>query len=141
MLKRRRAVSVAIGQRGPELHAIQPSRVVGGRSLGVRNRVAGRHDVHAAGAKHGFLAKAVVVDDLALEQPRDRLQPHVRMRRDVHRHPLGKREGAEPIEEAPRSDHAAPPHRKRPRDTQRAERDLVVLVLVEPPLRRTQCDQ
>ena len=86
MLKRWSAVPLAIGQRGPELHAVQPSCVVGRRALGVGDRVTGRHDVHTAGAKHRLFAKAVVVDDLAFEQPCHRLQPHVRMRRNVHRH-------------------------------------------------------
>jgi hypothetical protein len=73
------AVSVAVRQRRSELNAIQSSGVVGRCPLRVSDRMARSHDVHAIGAKHRFLSEAVVMDHLALEQPRDRLQPHVRM--------------------------------------------------------------
>ena len=51
-------------------------------------------------------AEAVVVEHLALEQPRDRLEADVRVGRHVHR--LSRREGerAVGVEEAPRSDQA-----------------------------------
>jgi hypothetical protein len=100
--------------------------------------MARRHDVHPAGPENSLLAKAVVVHHLALEQPRHRLQAHVRMGRHVHGRAPGERQRSESIEKTPRPDHAAAPHRQRARDAKRAESHFVVRVLVEAPLRRAE---
>jgi hypothetical protein len=107
-------VSVAIGQRGPELNSIQASCVVGRRSLGVGNGMTGGHHIDTTGAKNGFLPEAVIVHHFSFEQPRHRLQAHVRVGRHVHRHPLSERKRPEPIEKAPRADQAPPLDRQRP---------------------------
>src|SRR5688572_12418324 len=107
VLKRSSVIPVRIWQRGPQLDTVQPAGVVPRCALCMRYSVAGGHDIHATGTKDGFVAEAVIVNDLALEEPRHRLQAHVRMRRHVHWRAVFKRQRAEAIEETPGSDEPA----------------------------------
>ena len=92
------------------------------RPLRVRDAVTGRHHVDAARAQRAFTAEAVVMDDLAVEQPGDGLQAHVRMRRDVHRRAFAEGERPEAIEKAPRPDQASAAQGQRALHTNRADR-------------------
>ena len=78
---------------GSATHSWTPCSVVGrrGRDLGVADAAAGRHQVELAGAHHGLVPSAVAVLDLPREQPADRLQAGVRVRRDAHAAGLGRR--------------------------------------------------
>ena len=69
--------------RHPELHAVQRSLVATRRLLGVRDAAPGGHEVELAGPDDLLGAEAVPVQDLAVEQPGDRLEPDVGMRPDV----------------------------------------------------------
>src|SRR5678815_4514778 len=131
VLKRRWPMAVAVWKRGPELHAVQAARVVDRCPLCVRDGPPRRHDVHAAGTKECFLLQAVVVHDLAVEQPRDRLQTDVWMRSDVHAAALRERRWSEAIEEAPRSDESFALDRQCTDDGKLAERDLACGIRVE----------
>ena len=68
-----------VGQRDPELHAVQQGGVRRA-DLGVRDPVPAGHEVELAGADHRVGAEAVAVLDLAGEQPADRREPRVRVR-------------------------------------------------------------
>ena len=105
-----RARGLQRGQRDPELETVQPAILVracsGRRLLGVRDPVAGRHQVQLSGLDQGEVAEAVAVQHLAVDQPRDGLQAAVRMRRHLHAGAVTERVGPEVVEEAPRADHA-----------------------------------
>jgi hypothetical protein len=73
--------------------------------LGVGDPVPGRHQRELPGAEPDVAAEGVAVVDLALEQPRHRLQPGVRMRRDLHAGPGGDVVGAVVVDERPRTHH------------------------------------
>ena len=108
VLERACRLAVGVRQRNPQLDAVQ---CVGlrRRDLRVGDAVTARHEVHLAGAHHAVHAAGVAVLDLAVEQPRDRLQAGVRVRRHVHAvafevaHGLG----AVVVDEAPRADEGA----------------------------------
>jgi hypothetical protein len=126
MVERSRHVAIRVAERHPQLHAVQTPCVFARRLLGVRDAAARRHHVDPTGAQYRFLAKTVVVDDLAIEQPRDGLQSDVRVRRDVHRLSVGERERTKSIEKTPRADETLVLHRQRARDRQRAETQFAI---------------
>ena len=76
-------VAVGIGQRHPQLRAVQDGGRRGGH-LGVADPCACCHEIQLAGPDHRVNTGAVAVFDLAAEQPTDGLQSGVRMRRHVH---------------------------------------------------------
>lgn len=76
-------VAGMLGERNPQLHTVQ-NRGRGRRRLGMANAVAGGHEVHLAGAYQTAAPVGVHVGNLALEQPRHRLQPNVWVRGNVH---------------------------------------------------------
>jgi hypothetical protein len=118
------AVPVRIGQGDPQLDAMQDGRARTGH-LGVADACARGHQVEFTRPDDGAHARAVAVLDLAAEQPADRLQPGVRMRRHVHARPGSDVVRTVVVDEAPRSDERAlalwqgPAHPDRPRTTQR----------------------
>jgi hypothetical protein len=61
----------------------------------------GGHDVHTARPSDCLAAKAVVVQNLSIEQPCDGLQTHVRMRRHIHRLALSERQWSKPVQKTP----------------------------------------
>src|SRR2546422_9531721 len=69
MLERCRTAPMLVGECRPELHAVQTTRVLQWRALGMRDGIAGRHHVHSASAEHRFIAQAVIVKDLAFKKP------------------------------------------------------------------------
>src|SRR5580693_2825152 len=91
----------------PELHAVH---LAGGRLpgvFGVGDRASSRHQVELAGPDHLVVAEAVRMAGLALQEPRDGVQPDMGMRAD--RHPFGRGgwERSKSIEEAPGAYHAS----------------------------------
>ena len=56
------------------------------------------------------------MNELAVEEPRHGLQPHVRMRADVHGRRIRERQRAEAVEKTPGANEAPPLHREHPRD-------------------------
>jgi hypothetical protein len=108
VVERPRGVPVPLGQRHPELDAVQ--RLGGrGRDLRVADAVPAGHQVQLAGPDHRVRAEAVAVLDLAGEQPAHRLQPGVRVRGDVHRAGAGDLVRAVVVGEAPRADQRPRP--------------------------------
>src|SRR6266511_1368286 len=107
VLEVRTGVAVPVGQRGPELDAVQRGGVVCRRLLGVGDRPPGGHQVELARADELPRAEAVAVQYLAGEQPAHRLQAGVRMRRYPHAGAPGEVFGAVVVQEAPGADHAA----------------------------------
>lgn len=103
-------VHVAVGVRegDPELGAVQEPGVGAGALLGVADRVARGHEAQFSGAYRLEAAQAVAVQDLAVVEPADRLQSHVRVGRHLHAGLVGDVVGAVVIDEGPRADHAAP---------------------------------
>ena len=97
------AVPRVIGQRHPQLDAVQHGRAGQGH-LGVADAAPGGHQVQLAGTDRRVVPVAVAVLDLAGEEPAHGLQPGVRVRRD--RHPAGVRDGIGPVVvgEAPGAD-------------------------------------
>jgi hypothetical protein len=116
VLKQRGHVTVAIRQGDPELHAAQAAAVLGRGPLRVGNGGARGHDIDAAWSKQRFVSEAVVMNELAVEEPRHGLQPHVRMRANVHGRRIRERQRAETVEKAPGANEAPPLHREHPRD-------------------------
>ena len=115
-----------LGQRHPQLGAVQ----LGGAGRGdlrVADAATGGHQVDLARADQGVVAGGVPVLDLPGEQPAHRLQPGVRVRRDLHAAGVGDPVGTVVVDEAPRADQRAlalrqrAAHGHRPRS---AERDL-----------------
>ena len=74
--------------------------------FGVCDAAARCHHVHATRTEEPLKAEAVVVNHLAVDQPRHRLEPDVRMWCHVHWFPLVERERAESIEKTPGAHHA-----------------------------------
>jgi hypothetical protein len=107
MLEARRTGRLRRRQRDPQLQAVQRGAVPIRGLLGVRDPTPGRHQVELARPDHREAADAVSMQHLAVEQPSDRLQATVRMRRHLHARPGEDRVGAEVVGEAPRSDHPA----------------------------------
>ena len=77
--------------------------------LGVGDAVAGGHEVQLARPDQLHAADAVAVQHLALDQPAHRLQPGVRVRRDVHAGRVADVVRPVVVDEAPGPDH--PPAR------------------------------
>jgi hypothetical protein len=80
------------------------------------------------------------MNELAVEEPRHGLQPHMRMRADVHGRRIRERQRAEAIEKTPEANEALPLHREHPRDGQRTERDVAAGVRLELMFGRPQRD-
>src|SRR5215469_16070504 len=76
----------------------------------------GRHEVELTRPDQLLAAKAVPVQHVAGEQPGHRLQPDVRMRRDVHAGNTVDVRWAVVVDEAPRADAAAQPEGQQPAD-------------------------
>jgi hypothetical protein len=140
MLKQRRHMTVAIRQRDPELRAAQAAAVLSRGPLRVGDGGARGHDVDAAWSKQRFVPEAVVVNELAVEEPGHSLQPHVRMRANVHRRRIREREWTEAVEKTPGANEAPPLHREHARDGQRTERDVASGERFEPMFARPQRD-
>ena len=117
----RRAVAMGVRQRDPQLDSVEPACILRRCFLGVRDAAAGGHEVEFAGPREPFAAEAVVVDHFAVEQPRDCLQAHVRVRSDVHRLAFRERERAEAVEEPPRTNQTARARGQRAADLHSAE--------------------
>ena len=115
----------------PELDAIESPRVIARRLLGMRDPAPRRHDVYSPGTQHRFVAEAVVVNDFALEEPGDGLQPDVRVRRHIHRLAFVERQRAKAVEEAPRAHEAPILDRQRARNRQCAKVDVTSRIGVE----------
>src|SRR5581483_10077845 len=125
VVRERRIRGTRILRKGdPQLGPVQRGGARGG-DLGVTDPSTSRHQVELAGAYEGVVAGAVAVLDLAGEEPRDRLQPDVRVGRDAHAATDGDVVRAVVIDEAPRADQGAfargesTPHGHRPRAAQR----------------------
>jgi hypothetical protein len=100
-----RAVGGFRRQGDPELHGMQAA--AGGDGIfGVRNAVAGSHEVHFAGADDLVVAQAVVVQRFALYHPGEGLQADVRMCAHMHAAIRRKIHGAEMVKKAPGTHHA-----------------------------------
>ena len=114
VLPPRRGTAVGVGQRHPQLHAVQQVRVRHRGVLGVRDARPGGHQSESARLHQLVAAETVAVVDRALEQPADRLQPDVRVRR--HLHARCGRDIVRPVvvDEAPRPDQAPPEVRQQP---------------------------
>ena len=134
VLEERRRVARMIGQRDPELHAVEAGGGIR-RDLGMLDAGPRRHQVHRARLNERHAADAVAVLDLARVEPTDGLEPGVRMRRHIHRAAPGHRVRAVAVDEAPGSDEAAlllrqgPAHRHRPGA---AERHLARFEKLDP---------
>jgi hypothetical protein len=76
-------IPVRVGQGHPQLDTVEDRGVRGGH-LRVRDAVAASHQIELSGADERMGAEAVTVLDRAAEEPAHRLQPCVRMRRQVH---------------------------------------------------------
>src|SRR6185436_12782133 len=97
----------------------------------MRDAAAAGHQVHAARPRDGFISEAVVMHDLALDEPRHRLNADVRVRRDVHRLLVGERDRAVAVEEAPPPDQPPAAHRQRPPDGEVAERHFAAAMFLQ----------
>ena len=116
VLKQRRHVTGAIRQGDPELRAVQAAAVLGRGPLRVGNGGTRGHHVDAAGSEQRFVTEAVVMNELAVEEPRHGLQPHVRMRANIHGRWIRERQRTETVEKAPGTNEALPLYREHPRD-------------------------
>src|ERR1700741_2250284 len=97
-------MTVTIRQCDPELHAAQAPAVPGRSPLRVGNGRTRGHHIDAALSKQRFVSEAVVVNELAVEEPRHGLQPYVRMRANVHGRRILERQRTEAVEKAPGAD-------------------------------------
>ena len=80
-------IAGGIRQRRPQLHTMQNGRRVAiawQRHFRVANSGAGSHQIELTRANDRVYARTVAVFHLAAEQPADRLQSSVWMRRNVH---------------------------------------------------------
>ena len=111
MLERRVAVAGRLGLRHPELDPVQCSRTP--RVLfGMGDPVAGGHQVELSGTDQLLRPEAVEVEHLALDQPRHRLQAHVRVRAYAERAGRVRGDRAHVVGETPGADGLARPVRK-----------------------------
>ena len=94
----------------------------------MRDPVTRCHHVHTARTQHRLVAQAIVMNNLAIMKPGDRLQADVRVGSHVHGFSLVERQWAEPVQKAPWSNKAAVLHRKRSRDRQRSEAQCPVRI-------------
>jgi hypothetical protein len=131
MLKQRRHVTVAIRQGDPELRAAQAAAVLNRSPLRVGNRGTRGHDIDAACSKQRFVSEAVVMHELAVEEPRHGLQSHVRMRANIHRRRIRERQRSETVEKTPGPNQAPPLYGKHPRHGQRTERHVAAVERLE----------
>jgi hypothetical protein len=122
MFERRIAVSRPFGQRYPELHSTQRSRVVARRLFRVRDPSSGGHQIQLARSDDAFVPETVAMKDLAVEKPRHGLQPDMRMWRDVHRFRSGEGERTVAVEKTPRPDETVLAHGKRAADVELTDR-------------------
>ncbi len=104
MLEGRSCVASCLGERYPELHAVQFTRGDAGILLRVRDTLARGHEVQLAGRDQLLAAQAVSMDNRPVVEPRHGLQPNVRMRRDVKTILKTKRRGSNVVDETPRAD-------------------------------------
>ena len=109
MLESRIDQAAGVGQRDPELNAVQGRVVLGRRLLGVRDASPGRHQVELTRPDQLLGAQAVPVQHVPCQQPGDRLEADVRMRRHVHPGHAVDVHRAVVIDEAPGADAAAQP--------------------------------
>lgn len=93
------------GERHPELGAVQERAMAVRRLLGVGDGPAGRHQAQFPRPYGLQAAEAVAVQHLALVQPADGLQAHVRMRRHLHPGLVDDVVGTVVVDEAPAADH------------------------------------
>jgi len=120
-------VTVGVGQRHPQLHAVQHGGGRGG-DLGMADARARGHEIQLAGPHHRVHTRAVAMLHLTVEQPTDGLQSGVGMRRHVH--PYASSHVVRPVVvgETPRPDQRPLPLRQRtshpdgPRSAQRPPR-------------------
>jgi hypothetical protein len=66
-LERRVHASDGIGERHPQLYAVQRARVLDRRLFRVCDATAGGHYVYSAGSRDGFTAETVVVKYFAVQ--------------------------------------------------------------------------
>src|SRR5262252_10706094 len=76
------------------------------------NATSCRHPIHRAGADRHHRAKAVAVDDLAVEQVCDGSEVDVRMRADINALADAELGGPHLVEENKRADHLSHPGRQ-----------------------------
>ena len=119
--ERGRAVAGRLRLGHPQLHAVELAAVAAGRLLGVGDAVPGGHQVELPGPDDLLAAEAVAVQDLAGDQPGDRVQAGVRVRADIQTLGLGDQLRPHVVGEAPGPHGPSlpagerPPHRHRPR--------------------------
>jgi hypothetical protein len=105
-----------LGQRDPQLEAVQHRRPARGRFFGVGDAPARRHQVQLTRPDQLPAVKAVPVQHQALEQPADGLQADVRMRRNPHAGTAADLVRSVMVEKAPGADGAQRPLRQQPAD-------------------------
>jgi hypothetical protein len=110
------AVPFGLGQRDPQLQAVQHGRAARGRLFRVGDAAARGHQVQLARPDQLPAAEAVPVQHQALEQPADGLQADVRMGRDLHTGTPADLVRAVVVEEAPGADGTQRPLRQQPAD-------------------------
>jgi hypothetical protein len=104
VLERPGSVPGQLGQRNPQLDALQPAAVVAGGLLRVAHRVARGHQVELAGLDDLLGAEAVAVEHLTVREPGDGLQADMRVRSDIQATVLGDVGRAHVVGEAPGAD-------------------------------------
>src|SRR5215217_5493654 len=118
-------MAVPLRQGCPQLYAMQDRRVIEWTLLRMRNRMTGGHQIQLAWYHQLVTAHTVPVQHLPRDQPADRLQSGVRVRRNLHPRRAADVIRAIEVDETPGADHAAltvgqrAGHRHRPRATQR----------------------
>jgi hypothetical protein len=119
-------LAVGVGQHDPELRAVQEPGVDDRRLLRVRDPVPGGHQGELARTELHVAAERVTVVHRALEQPRHRLQPGVRVWRHLHPGSRGDVVGAVVVDERPGPDHPPAQGGQQPADAGAlAEEDLL----------------
>jgi hypothetical protein len=101
---------VALGQRDPDLDALQALRApacLGIGAFGVDDAAAGRHPVDVAGRDRLDEAEAVAMDDFTREEIGDGGEADMRVRANVDAAAGRELDRAELVEEDERADHAA----------------------------------
>lgn len=101
MLEVRVHVAAGVGERDPQLGAVQQPGVRAGALLGVADRAARGHEAQFPWAYGLEAAQAVAVQDLAVVEPADRLESHVRMGRHLHAGLVGDVVGAVVVDRCP----------------------------------------
>jgi hypothetical protein len=101
VLERPSPVPSRLGQRDPQLDALQCAAVVTGGLLRVAHGVARGHQVQLAGLDHLLGAEAVAVKHLPVREPGDGLQADVGVRSDIQPTVLSDVGRAHVVGEAP----------------------------------------